>query len=429
MSMRRTIRFLGLVASVVGLAGVACSAKDDASVLRSKSSPIVHGVADTTDTFVVGIGIDLGGGYGAECSGAMIEPNLVLTARHCVSKTPEAIDCSATSNITANYATNQFYVSTNQDYQRGPQWAVRSIYYVNDATCAAGATNPECALCGNDLALIELRAGSSGFPSKWVAPTLVAPVAGNYRGIGYGCQDGPCSISGYRMLLDPLQVATVLSQDMIVRAGEVCQGDSGSPIYDATTNTILGILSRGEASCGRATYTRIDKHIDWLQKYGAIAAKNGGYAAAPWVTATKPSPPPPPTPQPMGAPCSSPADCETGVCVAVGSDQKCSKACGPTSHCPSGFSCDSGYCWPTAPTPADDAGPATDDATPPVDDAAPLDDTAPPTSNPDQTDSATTSKGGCSVPHGGGGDSGPRPIPWIVGAAAALAMVVSRRRR
>src|SRR5579859_1621231 len=59
------------------------SPTDDSSML---SSPIQGGTNDTTHTFAVGIIISQGNNSGqiALCSGALLAPNLVATARHCV---------------------------------------------------------------------------------------------------------------------------------------------------------------------------------------------------------------------------------------------------------------------------------------------------------------------------------------------------------
>ncbi len=56
------------------------------SSLGSARQPIVGGVADTTSKAVVAITDSYGGVEEGFCSGALIAPNLVLTARHCVAE-------------------------------------------------------------------------------------------------------------------------------------------------------------------------------------------------------------------------------------------------------------------------------------------------------------------------------------------------------
>ncbi|MGH7328763.1 MAG: trypsin-like serine protease, partial [Polyangiaceae bacterium] len=85
----RSIRFV--TAGVVTCAVAACTgaSPDDAAGsiaddVSTGSIEVVHGVADRNRDPAV-IAIDIGGE--ALCSGSLIAPNVVLTARHCVSNT------------------------------------------------------------------------------------------------------------------------------------------------------------------------------------------------------------------------------------------------------------------------------------------------------------------------------------------------------
>jgi hypothetical protein len=445
MNLLRPSRFLGLIAPLAFLA--ACTQSGDPLPtpvgLGTSSSPIIGGTSDTADTFVVGI--DVGGS--AICSGTVISPSLVLTARHCVSKTPEALDCDpagglSTNKVLGNYAASSFRVTTSQYlYGSGASWSVRAVHYINDATCTGGSTDVACRLCGYDLALLELNKGTA-YPTKQVPPALVPPLRKTFRAIGYGCQDAPttagggCSKVGYRMFTDSAQVIEVDPQDFVI-SGRVCGGDSGGPVYDLAQNWIYGALSRGDGptstaeGCNYGIYTRTDFHSDWLQAQGAAAATRGGYTAPPWVTAVKPPPVvrdtgvdtgPPPPPGGLGAACTDPAQCTSGICVDIGDKKLCSQKCGTAVKCPAGYDCVGGYCIPGDPIlPGDDAGP------PPVDDDTGVTDPDASTGDPDVPDS-TSSKGGCSIGAPGDGPP-PRPQPWIAVSGLALAAVLVARRR
>ncbi|GAC1534849.1 MAG: hypothetical protein NVS3B10_28330 [Polyangiales bacterium] len=434
MNYAASLRCLSLL-SMIGLTAGACSGtRDTTESVGKERAPIIGGTADSADTFVVGI--DIGGS--SVCSGTMIAPNLVLTARHCVSQTPEALDCSVANNIIANYGPGSFTVSTNRFYQGSPSWGVGKIWYVNDATCTGGSTDPACKLCGYDLALLELSGG--GFPTDIRPPSFSKPKLGNYTAIGYGCQDAPtstgggCTTVGYRQRLEGVEVIESIGNDTTVH-GRVCGGDSGSPLYDSTNRWIYGALSRGDGptsagpGCNYGTYTRTDPHMAWLQKYGAQAASDGGYAAPPWVTATAPVPDagPPPAKGPLGSSCVGPDYCTSGLCVNGGDGPVCSQACTASKPCPAGYECASGYCFAAAKPPADSGAPSTDTGAPSSSDASSDDSGAGPDPNGAVPDAVTDTKGGCTVgaPHA----PPPRPQPWIVGLGLALGVVLARRRR
>src|SRR5262245_19638512 len=86
----------GAVAALALIAGVGCSSPEDARsaapslALGSVQQPIIGGALDEDTAGVVGLALDLGRrGAAGHCSGTLIAPNLVLTARHCVAFTDD----------------------------------------------------------------------------------------------------------------------------------------------------------------------------------------------------------------------------------------------------------------------------------------------------------------------------------------------------
>ena len=157
-------RAVTLSAVFAMIAGCSSSAPVEQAV--STSSPIQGGTDDLKHSFAVGVCVGSPGNCQLICSGALIAPNLVLTARHCVDQSPQQIDCTLPSTKfgAQHAATNFFSITTDGDMSQGTTgWHdAKKIY-----------RTPGNAFCGNDMALIELVDNVS---LKEAAGTFVTPV-------------------------------------------------------------------------------------------------------------------------------------------------------------------------------------------------------------------------------------------------------------
>ncbi len=338
---------LPLLAMSVALTGCAVASAGDGGTERTGNAvqAIMGGQDDATDLNVVDIVWDMGSSGYAECSGALLAPNMVLTAHHCVSMVQNGangVDCSLSSFAVPDVVTN-FYVSTQEFLSMN----LTDYHTVREIVVPPDSTNST--FCGVDQAILILSDNVAATEAVPLVPRVDSEIAAKdtYSAIGFGITSASATDSGTRRRLDNLLVDCVGSAcsaivgDAISTEHEwlgdhgTCEGDSGGPALD-DDNRVVGVTSRGGADCTTPIYGDVYSWADWIKQTATLAAQLGDYAAPLWVTGY---PTDPAYSYPVGGSCST-AACPSDVCLEDAEGSYCSRECETAAPCPTGYACE-----------------------------------------------------------------------------------------
>jgi V8-like Glu-specific endopeptidase len=381
--MNRALLGAALASCVLASTAVGCSSEER---IATTKMAIQGGMDDgATHPFAVGVCASNSGPGNCIllCSGALIAPNLVMTARHCVSQVPMTIDCTVAKFGALNGGPGNYFITTNQYmFQPSQGW-----HAVQQILVTPNGNN----VCGNDMALLILKDNVSPQEAPTVTPVVQYPMTDHPRysttvtAIGYGntsTQGG----AGTRRIKQNINLQcipgdksidcgmqTQIDQKEFASGDGTCSGDSGSSAYEQkafnNSNWVsFGVLSRGGENgtqCVGGIYTRTDKWASWIIQTAQTAAAAGNYPAPSWTL-----PPPmngdggdgggiPPGSGMLGDPCGDVTDCAMGLqCQSQtdGMQSICTNTCDPNAmDCPDGYECDNNgvdnYCFPKPPEP------------------------------------------------------------------------------
>ncbi len=242
---------------VLALASLACSYNSRDGLSQTDQAVLGGQLSGPEDDAVVKVEAQAASGTLWTCSGTLVAPNLVITARHCVSNFVDGIwSCDSDGNlISSKGAGSMGALDTPSNI------TVRRGTGPNPPRVAKGQTilaPSSTTVCINDIAFLVLDQQLNDIPIKPIRLYSGVAPGEQITVIGYGTDDdggfgvrhirsgltiaqvGP---SSFRPVADAIAPRTFLTQ-----GPALCMGDSGGPAlsdYDA----IIGVFSQIVGDC------------------------------------------------------------------------------------------------------------------------------------------------------------------------------------
>ena len=237
----------------------ACSAPSETDASSASAALIGGDLSDNAHDAVVFLrGYHLDNTFG-DCSGTLLSPSVVVTAKHCVSEVePGKFVCSGGGALLADGTgaglfgakldTTRIEVYTGAQPNGAPVAHARAIFTTESADA-----------CHDDVAAVVLDTPLSlPFPAlRSARPTVVGE---NVRLLGYGTGDHPGVIE--RREIPSVRVIDVAKNDSLddsnattprrtvaVAGGTACFGDSGGPALSMSSGALVGVYSRITGDC------------------------------------------------------------------------------------------------------------------------------------------------------------------------------------
>lgn len=271
----------GMAVMAATLAALACSATADEQAGK-RAQAIANGTADVSHQNVFLL-VRESQDSGALCTATLIAPNLLLTARHCVSPSAGDEHVLCGDSVLGDPYPPSAFIATN-DAQPGQGSA---IFHAVDVRIPGLGEDT----CGYDVALIILKENVPADVSTPAVPRIDREVTPGelYTAVGYGLNEsgnpthGRMELQGLSIECEPGSCGDGVESTEFRGETGICSGDSGGPAFDAD-GKVVGVVSRGGPDCSTPVYSTVTAWHDFIINVATEAANLGDYDAPFWVT-------------------------------------------------------------------------------------------------------------------------------------------------